>query len=76
MRQWLLATVVALGSCTPAGVELTPRHPANPDAPIGHLAGPPAALRPGVAELGDPVAPKTPDDAKPPAHDHAHGSPP
>lgn len=47
------ALLVVLVGCTPAGLVTPPTHPAHPDAPTGRLAGPPPALRPGVAEPGD-----------------------
>lgn len=55
MRALLFVLVAA---CTPATQTITPAHPAHPDAEPGRLAGPPAALRPGVAEV-TPPAPAT-----------------
>ena len=49
---------IALSACAPSAVTLTAYHPANPDAPAGRLAGPPAALRPGVAQRTAPTAPE------------------
>jgi len=40
--------VLALVGCAPRAYRVDPTHPAHPSAPIGRLAGPPAALRPGV----------------------------
>jgi len=40
---------LALAACAPRATSISSEHPANPDAPIGRLAGPPPALRPGVA---------------------------
>jgi len=64
----LSASILAVG-CAPRAMPLTPEHPANPDAEPGRLAGPPAALRPGVAEPADPApAPAAPA----PAHEGHH----
>ncbi|MEJ7603039.1 MAG: hypothetical protein WKG01_34450 [Kofleriaceae bacterium] len=64
LRSLVLASLVT--GCAPRAVTLTPTHPANPDAPAGRLAGPPPALRPGVAApVAAPVAP-------PATHDHHH----
>lgn len=57
----------ALVACTPAGLPLSPAHPASPDAPTGRLAGPPSALRPGVATPDTPAPPAAPA----PADEHA-----
>lgn len=46
-----IAIFALLIGCTPATQSITPAHPAHPDAESGRLAGPPAALRPGVAEV-------------------------
>lgn len=58
------ALMLAIASCAPQPIAVTPDHPAHPNAPGGRLAGPPAALSPDVA----PTAPDTkpPPDAKPP----------
>lgn len=63
----LVAVLAAVGlaACTPAAPRFAPTHPANPDAPVGRLAGPPAALRAGVVTEPPPPAP-----AGPPAHAH------
>jgi hypothetical protein len=37
-------------ACAPRALAVTADHPASPDAPAGRLAGPPAALRPGVVD--------------------------
>jgi len=60
--------LAGLLGCTPSAMSMTAEHPANPDATAGRLAGPPAALRPGVA---GPTPPGKPDGAPPPSgHDH------
>jgi hypothetical protein len=46
---------VFLVACSPRPYRVSATHPASPAAPIGRLAGPPAALRPGVVEA--PAAP-------------------
>lgn len=51
MRFAILALLIG---CTPAAQTITPAHPAHPDAEPGRLAGPPAALRPGVIEEAPP----------------------
>jgi hypothetical protein len=51
MRAMLFAFLVG---CAPTATQMAPDHPANPDAPVGRLAGPPAALRPGVANAPAP----------------------
>lgn len=74
MRRTLVAiAALALGACAPSSAPITPDHPANPDAPIGRLAGPPAALRPGVVSLTEPT---TPDAARATGHEHHDMSPP
>lgn len=52
MTRGLLFTML-LG-CAPQAMTVTPEHPANPDAPTGRLAGPPPALRAGVADTSVP----------------------
>lgn len=52
---------LGLGACAPRAMSVTPDHPANPEAPIGRLAGPPPALRPGVARMTEPAKPVEPD---------------
>ena len=64
MKALLVALLVG---CAPTAMTTTAEHPAHPDAPTGRLAGPPAALRPGVADVSTPVAA--------PATEHAgHGA--
>lgn len=46
----LLLLAIGFAACSPASLPLAPDHPARSSAPTGRLAGPPAALRPGVAE--------------------------
>jgi hypothetical protein len=71
MKVTLLALLVA---CTPVGITTTAEHPANPDAPVGRLAGPPPALAPGVADLSKPAPVTLPAPA---AHtEHAAPEPP
>jgi hypothetical protein len=65
MRAVLFALFVG---CAPTVMQMTPDDPANPDAPVGRLAGPPPALRPGVAAASAP---------EPPSSEHAgheHGA--
>lgn len=69
MRHFLLVLVIAAG-CAPRAIAVTPDHPAHPDAAPGRLAGPPAALRPGVATREE-VRPTPP----PPSHDHGQAPP-
>lgn len=72
MRALLFAA--ALAGCAPAALVVTPEHPASPEAESGRLAGPPAALRPGVAAPQEPGAAATPSSSAPApaaAHDHA-----
>ncbi len=60
MRSALLLIVIAIGGCAPRAISLPPGHPARADAPTGRLAGPPAALRRGVA--ADAVIPPPPPE--------------
>lgn len=53
--RWLVVLVVA---CTPKATQMGAQHPANPKAEPGRLAGPPAALRPGVVEAAPKPTPK------------------
>ncbi len=63
-----------LVGCAPQGMTTSAQHPANPDAPIGRLAGPPAALRPGVADVSTPARETT---MPAPTTDHSsHGAAP
>lgn len=64
MRIALSCLTTALLACAPNAVSITPDHPASPQAPIGRLAGPPAALRVDAAE-----APAEPVPA-PTGHEH------
>lgn len=59
--RWLVVLFLA---CTPSAVKIDATHPANPKAEPGRLAGPPAALRPGVVEV------EKPKPAPAPAHHH------
>lgn len=43
-----LVIVLLLASCAPRAYRVDASHPASPSAPIGRLAGPPVALRPGA----------------------------
>lgn len=63
----LAATLLlaALVGCAPAAMPLTAEHPASPEAPTGRLAGPPPALRPGVADATPAAAPAASEPAKP-----------
>jgi len=64
----VLAVVVCAG-CAVAVPSLPADHPANPRAPTGRLAGPPATLRPGVVTYSDvPVHRDEPSDM----HHHHH----
>ena len=65
MRAFLLAVLFAVG-CAPRAMPLAADHPANPEAEPGRLAGPPSALRAGVAHLEEP----TPRSGAAPSHDH------
>lgn len=66
-----LLLVTMLGACSPAALSLAPDHPARPSAPAGRLAGPPAALRPGIADASSKPPPASTDGAD--AHE-GHGS--
>lgn len=70
MKALLFALLVG---CAPQGMTTSAQHPANPDAPTGRLAGPPAALRPGVADVSTPARETMPA----PTTDHSsHGAAP
>jgi hypothetical protein len=79
MRSILL---FALLGCSPTALSVTAEHPASPDAAPGRLAGPPPALRPGVADAipsdalpSDALrsdAPPKPSPAPPAAHPQGH----
>lgn len=72
------ALLAALIGCAPAAMPLTAEHPASPEAPTGRLAGPPPALRPGVADAApaasEPAKPPPPPSSPPAGHDHDHGA--
>lgn len=71
MRALLLALLVG---CAPQAMTTNAQHPANPDAPTGRLAGPPAALRPGVADVSTPARTTTPATSPATTTDHSsHG---
>ena len=78
MKRLLFTLVVG---CAPRGMTTTAEHPANPDAPSGRLAGPPAALAPGVADISTPAAGSVDHSshgaapAAPPAPDHSGHAP-
>ncbi|MBA3541764.1 MAG: hypothetical protein H0T79_19275 [Deltaproteobacteria bacterium] len=72
----LLPLLLGAAACAPRAMPVSADHPANPDAETGRLAGPPAALRPGVIAERDvqppartpkpvPTTPDPPVDAKP-----------
>lgn len=63
-----IALAIVLAGCAPT-TTLPAGHPARPDAPTGRLAGPPAALRAGVAAPEQPAPPREP---VPPVHGHHH----
>lgn len=69
-------------ACSPTAMSTPAEHPANPDAPIGRLAGPPAALRPGVADASTPGGQPSVDHSghgatdKPAADHSGHGAAP
>jgi hypothetical protein len=75
MRRSALVLALAAAGCSPSALPTAPEHPGSTTAPIGRLAGPPAALRSGVA--GDVLArPPPPGPAAPTGdhdHDHDHG---
>lgn len=60
-----------LVGCAPRAMTTSAGHPANPNAPTGRLAGPPAALRPGVADVSTPTR-----DSSPAADHSGHGAAP
>ena len=62
MRALLFSLVLA--ACAPRAMNTSGEHPANPNATAGRTAGPPAALRPGVATLEDPEAPPAVDHSQ------------
>lgn len=60
MRGTALFLVMMGSACAPRALSLPPGHPARTDAPTGRLAGPPAALRAGVA--ADALVPPPPPE--------------
>jgi len=60
---------LCIGACTPRAISISADHPASPEAPVGRLAGPPPALRPGVAAAGSEEA-SAPPEATPVDHSH------
>ena len=73
MRAAVFVALTAIASCSPGVARIDAQHPAHPDAPGGRLAGPPAALRAGVA---DDVRPRPPADGEAVTNPHAgHGAP-
>jgi hypothetical protein len=77
IRRAALSLLLLLGSsCAPAALPVARNHPASASAPTGRLAGPPAALRPGIAgEIqADPAPPAA--DAAAGGHEHHHGASP
>jgi hypothetical protein len=64
--------LLLLASCAVDPPALTARHPANPAAATGRLAGAPATLRPGVATYAD--VPALRSGSPEPMQHHHHGS--
>ncbi|MGE5181001.1 MAG: hypothetical protein ACM31C_03020 [Acidobacteriota bacterium] len=62
--------LVLVAACATAAPPLPADHPASPHAPVGRLAGAPAALRPGVVRYGDVPALRTGPPAMPMHHHH------
>ena len=69
MRALVLCLFIT--ACAIEAPSLPATHPANPSAPVGRLAGPPATLRLGVVSYPDVPVTRT---AEPPAQHHHHGS--
>jgi hypothetical protein len=46
--------LAVLAGCAPAAMNVGPDHPASAEAPTGRLAGPPPALRAGIADISIP----------------------
>lgn len=70
-----LAVLVFVAACAPPATRITAQHPASPASEPGRLAGPPAALRPGVADPATPPAAQparleAPKPPPPPPHQH------
>jgi hypothetical protein len=75
----MILLVAGFTACAPAVAKLDATHPANPNAAVGRLAGPPPALRAGVAGPLDGAVPAEPDAPEQPerdgqGHDHGGGS--
>ena len=71
LRISLVRISLAFGlACTPRAMPVSANHPANPDAEVGRLAGPPVALQPGgtAIPIGKPAEPA----ATRPAHEGHH----
>jgi hypothetical protein len=58
----ILSVALGVSACSPAAMPLPAGHPARADAQPGRLAGPPAALRPGVTAPAEPKEPPPPVD--------------
>lgn len=70
-RLLLLVSLLA-AACAPRALDLSPDHPARPDAPPGRLAGPPPALIGAGAPAAGGAVPDAPAAGE--EHDHAgHG---
>ena len=75
MKFALIAVLVT--ACSPTVSSTTSTHPASAAAPVGRLAGPPSALRPGVADAADAPAEKPSSGHNMPGHDMpGHDMPP
>ena len=61
-----------LTACAPRALVVTQDHPAHRDAPTGRLAGPPAALRPGVVTIEKPAPAKAQPATTPPTGHEGH----
>ncbi|HUQ04649.1 MAG TPA: hypothetical protein VM261_19245 [Kofleriaceae bacterium] len=61
----------AMSACAASAPALSANHPADPAAPAGRLAGPPAILR-AARPPATPPADATPPDKAAPEHKHAH----
>ena len=66
----LALALALLSACAPRALVVTKDHPAHRDAPTGRLAGPPAALRPGVVSIEKPAREKAqPASTTPTGHE-------
>ncbi len=74
-RASALAVVLAIAGCAPRAMPVPGEHPANPNATPGRLAGPPAALRPGVASSAEAQPPAPATGTVPSGSGHEHHSP-